>query len=131
MKSLNGIGVVSVENPIIVEWLEAARKISGMNISLEICENILQSLNGKALSISQVAFKLRIHREMVRRHLFYLWKNGYILRSKYPKEKELVYMVGSSPVTILYYTYTAKNGSAKVPFVTFKEWVNLKMEGKI
>jgi predicted transcriptional regulator len=131
MNSLNGIGVVSVENPIVVEWLEAARKNSGMNISLEICENILQLLNGKALSISQVAFKLRIHREMARRHLFYLWKNGYILRSKYPKEKELVYMVGSSPVTILYYIYTAKNGSAKVPFITFKEWVNLKMEGKI
>jgi len=131
MKSLNEIGFMAAKDPVIVEWLEATRKTRSVNISAEISESIIRLLNSKALSVSQVAFNLRISHEKARRHLFHLWRNGYILRSKYPKERELVYMVGSNPVTMLFWTYTVNDGSDRLPFITFEEWVNLKREEKI
>jgi hypothetical protein len=130
MKGVNENEVIAVGNPIILEWLEATRRIRSTDISVEVSENIIRLLNGKALGVSEVAFKLRISHEKARRHLFYLWKNGYILRSKYPKEKELVFMTNSNPVTMLFYTYTLNNGSERVPFIRFEEWVSLKQEGK-
>jgi hypothetical protein len=130
MKGVNENEVIAVGNPIILEWLEATRRIRSTDISVEVSENIIRLLNAKALGVSEVAFKLRISHEKARRHLFYLWKNGYILRSKYPKEKELVFMTNSNPVTMLFYTYTLNNGSERVPFIRFEEWVSLKQEGK-
>ncbi|MEM1589648.1 MAG: hypothetical protein QW175_04455 [Candidatus Bathyarchaeia archaeon] len=131
MANTNDVEVVVVKEPIIVEWLEATRKAKSSNIDVQISESIIRLLNGKALSVAQVASKLRISHEKARRHLFYLWRNGYILRSKHPKEKQLVYTTGSNPVTIIYYTYTLNNGSEKVPFITFEDWVLLKQVGKI
>lgn len=131
MTNMNDAGVIAVKEPIIVEQLKATKKFRSLNIDAQISESIIRLLNGKALSVAQVAFKLHISHEKARRHLFYLWRNGDILRSKYPKERQLVYTTGSNPVTIIYYTYTLNNGSTKAPFITFKEWVILKREGKI
>jgi len=128
---MNGMEFVVVKNPIIVDWLKATQKSRNANINGEVGESIIRLLNSKALSVSQVAFKLRVPHEKARRHLLYLWRHGYILRSKYPKEKELVYMTGSNHVTMLFYTYTVNNGSEKVPFITFEEWASLKQERKI
>jgi len=128
VKDMNEMGFVVVKDPIIVDWLKSTQKSRNANISDEIAEGIIRLLNDKALSISQVAFKLRISHEKARRHLFYMWKNGYILRSKYPKERELVFVTGANPVTMLFYTYAVNNGSEKVPFITFEGWIKLKKD---
>lgn len=129
MKSLNGRGVVAMKNPVIVEWFEVAQKFKGVNINAEVSESIIHLLNGKALGVSQVAFRLRISHEKARQHLFYLWKNGYILRSKYPKERQLEFMAGANPVTMRFYTYTVTDGAEKVPFITFEGWIKQKKDG--
>ncbi|MGQ9507425.1 MAG: helix-turn-helix domain-containing protein [Candidatus Bathycorpusculaceae bacterium] len=94
--------------------------------------NLLESSKDKAnkhipLSVAQVSQKLKIPREKARRHLFLLWKNGLITRSKHPMERALE-IESLNPVTIIYYVYTLNGGSTNGTFVTYNEW--LKQQGE-
>jgi hypothetical protein len=127
-----------MENPVLVEPLKVDQEIRKENLSVEILENIIRLLDGKVFSTRGVALKLRIPYEKARRHLFYLWRKGYVLRSKYPETRRVhgLYISELNPVTITLYVYTLNNEKANEKFsrelfITFEEWLSLKREGEI